>query len=232
MRFLSALSILLPLIANLKLAKSQTLCDENEVYTNCASSTCFEETCVDVLFPKPGLKKCTRDCKQGCQCEEGYFRNHDGRCVDELTCIMCGYQEDWIEYSADDDDKFEMICDDLMDEEFEDEEEQPPSFPPGTFDEIEMDGGGICHCAKNTFRSMDGLCVSKESCLECGMNEIYESCGSSSCWEYTCDDVLIPLRERLMIPCTLDCRSGCKCHPGFYRQTSSGECVTAATCLE
>ncbi len=34
-------------------------CGENERYTTCTSSTCFEDTCADILDPQPGPKKCT-----------------------------------------------------------------------------------------------------------------------------------------------------------------------------
>ena len=190
-------------------------CGEHERYTNCASSSCFEESCVDVLFPIPGPKKCTKDCIQGCQCTPDYFRNQDGRCVDELTCIMCGYGEYWVE----DEEKNELSCYDLN-------LMKPLNDSGGSMEPFPFLG---CHCGKDLLRTDDGLCVTAEACRSCGINEIYETCGSSSCWEYTCEDVAIPLRERLMRPCTLDCRKGCKCHPGFYRH-KSGECVSAGMC--
>ncbi len=35
-------------------------CGENERYTTCASSTCFEESCADVLYPQSEPKNCTK----------------------------------------------------------------------------------------------------------------------------------------------------------------------------
>ena len=241
MKLLPSSSIVL-LIVQLSTTVAQSTCGANEVYTKCTSSSCFEESCSDVLFAEPRIKKCTKDCKRGCKCKQGFFRNHDGRCVDELTCVMCGYEEDWIEFDDDLDD-YESTCDDLLDDEFEDgfqgQTRMEPVLLPGekeSFDEGDEDEddlfGGMCTCAKDKYRSIDGLCISEKSCLECDMNEVYEPCGSSGCWEYTCDDALVPMRERLMRPCTLDCQSGCKCHPGFYRDSASGQCVLAADCLE
>ncbi len=59
---------------------------ENERFTHCAPSTCFEESCSEVLLnPNPVMamvmKKCSRDCRSGCQCKPGYYRNVDGRLV-------------------------------------------------------------------------------------------------------------------------------------------------------
>jgi hypothetical protein len=207
------------------------LCGKNEQFTNCASSSCFEESCQDVLFAKPMLKKCTRDCKSGCQCKPGYYRR-DKRCVDELTCVMCGYQEDWLVH-----DRYEATCNDFR-------------KPSDVYNVIQTDNvthignithtdnatellnvGGGCYCAEDHYRTVDGLCVTGEACEQCRANEVFEQCGSSRCWEYTCEDVNIPLRERLMRPCTTDCIMGCKCHPGFYRNTTNGKCVSALMCV-
>ncbi len=66
-------------ISSIAAQGDQKTCGENEKYTKCSSSTCFEETCKDVLFPRPGPKMCTRDCRRGCKCSPGFFRNHDKR---------------------------------------------------------------------------------------------------------------------------------------------------------
>ena len=220
----SYLSILLFLTTNTNGEVEQHCDKENEQFTTCASSTCFEDTCEDVLFPKPMVsKKCTKDCRVGCQCKPGYYRNHDDRCVNELTCIMCGYEEDWAGIGGGDDNRrVEKTCIDITTVEeidLENEQDDLDSSPRN------------CICSKDHYRSKDGLCLSEESCRECSTNEIYQPCGSSSCWEYKCKDVSIPLRERLRRFCTLDCRQGCKCHDGFYRDEVTGECVSAEICL-
>jgi hypothetical protein len=55
-------------------------CPENEQYTSCSSSSCFEAVCsvAPTLF-------CTKDCKTGCQCIQGYARRGE-RCVPLSEC--------------------------------------------------------------------------------------------------------------------------------------------------
>lgn len=55
-------------------------CPENEQYTTCSSSSCFEAVChlAPTLF-------CTRDCKTGCQCKRGFARRGDV-CVPLAQC--------------------------------------------------------------------------------------------------------------------------------------------------
>ena len=79
-----------------------------------------------------------------------------------------------------------------------------------------------------TYGTDDGLCVTEQTCRLCTgkKNKKYQLCGSSSCWEYTCDDLHIPLRQRSMRVCT----SGCICHFGFYRNTQTGECISTESC--
>ena len=43
---------------------------------------------------------------------------------------------------------------------------------------------------------------------QCPMNEIWEECGSSTCWEFTCADLLYPQLSTILRPCTKDCRQG------------------------
>ncbi len=125
---------------------------------------------------------------------------------------MCGYNEDWVE--EENGNFVERTCDDID----QTDTANSSSFIPG------------CYCVEDHYRTEDGVCVSKEACTECGINEIYETCGSSSCWEYTCADKDIPLRDRLRRPCTLDCKKGCKCHFGFYRDENTDQCVSAEMC--
>lgn len=190
-------------------------CGINEQFTECSSSTCFEETCKDVRSPRTEPRKCTKDCRAGCQCKPGFYRNFDGRCVDEMSCFMCGYGEEWLDCgSSRCQDQYDLSCDNAI-------EDSGDVYP------IETSG---CKCGVGFYRTEEGLCVTKEACANCGPNEIWETCGSSSCWELTCSDSLVPVSERLPRPCTLDCRSGCKCHPGFYRDEFLEECVTAENC--
>jgi len=56
-------------------------CGQGEVWTQCSSSSCFEHRCGS----KPSLL-CTRDCRMGCKCAEGWARLGD-QCVNETQCI-------------------------------------------------------------------------------------------------------------------------------------------------
>uniref|UniRef100_A0A131YQR3 TIL domain containing protein n=1 Tax=Rhipicephalus appendiculatus TaxID=34631 RepID=A0A131YQR3_RHIAP len=54
----------------------------NEVYKECVSGSCAEMKC--------GMKRvplmCTADCRYGCFCRDGYYRNQWGQCVTERQC--------------------------------------------------------------------------------------------------------------------------------------------------
>ncbi|KAL3218424.1 hypothetical protein MRX96_005932 [Rhipicephalus microplus] len=126
-------------------------CGTNEVWKQCVSSTCAETTCTKRIVG-PG---CTYDCRYGCFCADGFYRNAEGNCV---TVDQC------------------------------------PSADP--------DLG---------------------SSQQCGTNEEWKVCVSSSCAETTCE-------KRTIGPaCTADCRRGCYCSDGFHRN-KEGACVTADQC--
>ncbi len=130
---------------------------------------------------------------------------------------MCGYGEEWLDCGRNGcpEEEFDLTCDILV----EDSGEVIPILGSG------------CKCGNGLYRSDDGLCVSKAACEFCGMNEEWEPCGSSSCWEFTCDDSKVPISKRwIRKPCTTDCRQGCKCHQGFFRDKVTGDCVAAETC--
>ncbi|XP_077527756.1 ixochymostatin-like [Haemaphysalis longicornis] len=57
-------------------------CGPGEVLKHCQSSTCGERTCA---FPGPPTK-CTYDCRTGCFCADGFFRNRAKRCVPLALC--------------------------------------------------------------------------------------------------------------------------------------------------
>lgn len=67
-------------------------CGENEEWVRCRSSSCFDKLCDQVLYPEK-TRPCTRDCKSGCACKEGYVREKsDGLCYKEDICYS-GYYE-------------------------------------------------------------------------------------------------------------------------------------------
>ncbi|CAN7940561.1 unnamed protein product [Ixodes hexagonus] len=56
-------------------------CGANEEY-KCKSSTCSEGTC-----DKPQVgPQCTYDCRLGCYCAEGFYRNAEHICVTKEEC--------------------------------------------------------------------------------------------------------------------------------------------------
>jgi len=55
-------------------------CGQNEVWTKCSSSSCFEHRCDTV----PSLL-CTRDCVAGCKCADGFARL-EKKCINETQC--------------------------------------------------------------------------------------------------------------------------------------------------
>ncbi|XP_077525931.1 ixochymostatin-like isoform X5 [Haemaphysalis longicornis] len=87
-----------------------------------------------------------------------------------------------------------------------------------------------CYCSEGFYRNARGNCVTLDQCppreaphRECGPNEEWKVCVSSSCGETTCE-------KRTIGPeCTLDCQQGCFCTRGFHRN-AQGNCVTENHC--
>uniref|UniRef100_A0A1E1XLG9 Putative serine proteinase inhibitor n=1 Tax=Amblyomma sculptum TaxID=1581419 RepID=A0A1E1XLG9_AMBSC len=57
-------------------------CSPNETWKECVSSTCAEGTCEK---PVPG-PQCTFDCRDGCFCADGFYRNEHQECVHLADC--------------------------------------------------------------------------------------------------------------------------------------------------
>lgn len=62
---------------------------------------------------------------------------------------------------------------------------------------------------------------------ECGVNEEFVTCHSSSCFDETCESLNSILPRR----CTRDCRQGCACVKGYVRDQDRS-CYPSSTCLE
>uniref|UniRef100_A0A023GD74 Putative tick til 20 n=1 Tax=Amblyomma triste TaxID=251400 RepID=A0A023GD74_AMBTT len=77
-------------------------CATNEVWKECVGSSCAETTCQKRTIG-PG---CTYDCRYGCFCADGFYRNAEGNCVTVDQCPPqtgsagedhppCGAHEEW-----------------------------------------------------------------------------------------------------------------------------------------
>ncbi|KAH7943402.1 hypothetical protein HPB52_007805 [Rhipicephalus sanguineus] len=128
-------------------------CGPNEVWKRCVSSSCAEASCRE---PTIG-PDCTADCRHGCYCADGFYRNDERKCVALDQCPQQGPIVSW-----------------------------PTS----------------------------------SSCRE---NEEWKTCVSSTCAEATCE------KKTIGPECTLDCRRGCFCSQGFYRD-SQRNCVREDQC--
>ncbi|XP_075557485.1 uncharacterized protein LOC142589779 [Dermacentor variabilis] len=59
----------------------------HEVFKECVGTGCEEGTCW-----KPTIgPRCFRNCKSGCYCGKGYYRNHRDQCVTWTTCLKQMY---------------------------------------------------------------------------------------------------------------------------------------------
>ncbi|KAF9964353.1 hypothetical protein BGZ70_006575 [Mortierella alpina] len=67
-----------------------------------------------------------------------------------------------------------------------------------------------------------GLLALASAQRDCGMNEVYNSCGSAC--PITCDNI-----NNMPKVCTLNCVSGCFCAPGLLRR-KDGQCVLESEC--
>uniref|UniRef100_G3MP61 TIL domain-containing protein n=1 Tax=Amblyomma maculatum TaxID=34609 RepID=G3MP61_AMBMU len=91
-----------------------------------------------------------------------------------------------------------------------------------------------CFCSEGFYRDGESDCVPLSQCppgpsrrgapaARCGPNEEWKICLSSMCAETTCE------RRTIVQPCRADCRTGCYCSDGFFRNVQ-GDCVTENQC--
>ncbi|XP_077525922.1 mucin-6-like isoform X2 [Haemaphysalis longicornis] len=212
-------------------------CGPNEKYKECQSSTCAELRCgerVDAVRP------CTADCRNDCFCDRGFFRDPHGACVTEDKCPPlasgdrradleggvpvfkfppdpeeCGANEEWKQCVSST--CAETSC-------------KKRVIGPG----CTYDCRYGCYCSEGFYRNAQGSCVTLDQCPpeeggqpddhpECGPNEEWKVCVSSSCAETTCE-------KRTIGPaCTADCQRGCYCSSGFHRN-AQGHCVSEDQC--
>jgi len=63
----------------------QKKCDKHEVYNSCGSAC--PPSCSDLFYPQVN-KFCTLQCVAGCFCEENYYRDENGKCVEAKKCCQ------------------------------------------------------------------------------------------------------------------------------------------------
>uniref|UniRef100_G3MQA5 TIL domain-containing protein n=1 Tax=Amblyomma maculatum TaxID=34609 RepID=G3MQA5_AMBMU len=127
-------------------------CGTNEEWKECVSGTCAETTCKKRVISAP----CTYDCRYGCYCSEGFYRNDEGNCVTLDQCPPqqdreeephppCGPNEEWkvcVSSSC-----AETTC------------EKRTIGPACTAD---CQRG--CYCSSGFFRNGQGNCVREDQC--------------------------------------------------------------------
>ncbi|RCN37373.1 trypsin Inhibitor like cysteine rich domain protein [Ancylostoma caninum] len=72
--------------------KATMQCGENEKYDSCGSKECDKKCKYDGVEEEddeePNVPCLVRVCHQDCVCEEGFYRNKDGKCVSAEDCEL------------------------------------------------------------------------------------------------------------------------------------------------
>ncbi|XP_039748870.1 zonadhesin-like isoform X3 [Pararge aegeria] len=192
------------------------LCGENEEPTTCIEAVCERRTCSDL---QEQSIKCVDPnvCTNGCLCKDGYLRNAEGECVPVDQCPdSCGANE--IPTSC-----FEAICEprncsDLL-----------KSIPCVRLDTKFCTNG--CLCKEGYLRAENGTCVPIDQCpgIQCGCNEIYDSCPPLYPGENCGVDPSVMLCLPNPEPGDPFCTPGCRCKDNYFRN-DNGFCVPRDQC--
>ncbi|KAG8183312.1 hypothetical protein JTE90_002804 [Oedothorax gibbosus] len=196
-------------------------CGQNEKYYNCVP-TC-RDTC-DNYDDKHAI--CTKICRPGCACKEGYVKNKQGKCVKPSQCQeptkatkpphnTCGKNEEYYNCVP--------TCRDTCDNYYDKHAICTKICRPG------------CACKKGYVKNKQGKCVKPSQCEEptkatkpphhtCGKNEKYYNCVP------TCRDTCDSYNDKHAI-CTKICRPGCACKEGYVKN-KQGKCVKPSQCEE
>uniref|UniRef100_A0A023G7Q2 Putative tick til 17 n=1 Tax=Amblyomma triste TaxID=251400 RepID=A0A023G7Q2_AMBTT len=132
-----------------KLSLDRQPCRANEEWKECVSSSCAEATC---RHPIVG-PACTDDCRYGCYCSQGFYRNEEKNCVTLDQCPpqqeephpSCGLNEEWkvcVSSSC-----AEATC-------------EKRTIGPGCTPDCQRG----CYCSSGFFRNAQNNCVAEDQC--------------------------------------------------------------------
>ncbi|XP_047020461.1 zonadhesin-like isoform X3 [Helicoverpa zea] len=191
---------------------SADLCTAHEEFSNCTQAVCRAQNCTDKGIPQACPSVADGDCKQGCICKEGYFRDANGYCVPEELCNKeCGTNQELRCMNSCPPQKtcstrrFAVTC------------------PPSPY---------VCKCVCKPGHVKDdnGQCIPEEQCDKlCSQNEEFSECVQATCRHQNCTQKGMPLGCPGIV--TGDCKSGCICQENYLRD-ESGLCVPEEECDE
>ncbi|KFM77647.1 Zonadhesin, partial [Stegodyphus mimosarum] len=176
------------------------VCGDNEKFVDCVNQC---NTC-------DASDDCSSSdiCVAGCDCESGFLRNKEGKCVPEEKCNeepqRCAVDEEFRECGC-----MKTCCN-----------AKKPDACAGQC----LTG---CFCKNGLVRNEEGRCVELSQCKEtggngtiCGKNEEIVACAKPK-WCNTC-----VVRGNCKLK---TCSEGCDCKKGFYRD-DNGICIPSFQC--
>nr|XP_049703173.1 zonadhesin isoform X6 [Helicoverpa armigera] len=191
---------------------SADLCTAHEEFSNCTQAVCRAQNCTDKGIPQACPSVADGDCKQGCICKEGYFRDKNGYCVPEELCNKeCGTNQ---ELRCMNSCPPQKTCSTRM---------FAVTCPPSPY---------VCKCVCKPGHVKDdnGQCIPEEQCDQlCSQNEEFSECVQATCRHQNCTQKGMPLGCPGIV--TGDCKSGCICKENYLRD-ESGLCVPEEKCDE
>ncbi|GFU22903.1 zonadhesin [Nephila pilipes] len=180
-------------------------CAELEIWAECVSPC---NTCEEL-----GRCRAPSECKKGCDCKPGYYRNEIGACVPRQQCQVkeqkCPPNAQFVSCGP----SVFPTCDD--------------PYPEIDYEEECLSG---CFCKPGFLLRRDGICVPERQCLEkeltpdeptCREDEDYYECNPSC--KNTCENFNNP---------NVKCKCGppgCFCREGLVR-SADGRCVEPQEC--
>ncbi|GIX78475.1 kunitz-type U19-barytoxin-Tl1a [Caerostris darwini] len=180
-------------------------CPPNSKYQSCGTACAL--TCENYKNPPTA---CAAICNPGCQCDQGYVKTKDGKCVLPQNCPgqeVCGENELYTECGT----ACPLTC--------ENHKNSPTACAA-----ICIRG---CHCDEDYVKTKDGKCDLPQNCPGQGIrivppNSKYQSCGTACA--LTCENYKNPPTA-----CAAICNPGCQCDQGYVK-TKDGKCVLPQNC--